>query len=588
MQAQFSNTGPLARTLPLALALALIGCASQPAAKTPAGAPEPAAAASAKEEGKEKAAPAEPAVPVRPSPTQALPIDAAALEPPDGKWLVDDQGREYITLEIPRVEGQYKWVGEEHKQVRVAFGLTYDVASYDDAKILVKHYRPMPRKPREPRPQISAEELQAAYRVDTQAADRLRFVPVGTGLPEEGQWRQGFDVADIDGDGHPDIIHGPARKAGNRPAIFLGDGKGGAWRPWQTVFPNLPFDYGDAAAGDLDGDGDLDLVVASHLRGIVALANDGNGRFRPWSEGIDFSVDPAQTDVTKAFSSREVEIFDWNRDGRPDILALGEGPRLAITRTADDKSFQGGSRGLLVYLNQGDGTWKRTGGASGAKVVFGDDLALGDFNGDGIEDFATGSGIQGAKTLVNLGRQDGTWETVAVEALRPNAIFHGVAAGDFDKDGRTDLALGYLTIEGGVWRTGVDALLARAGGAWERRALGNEESRDGIYGLSAGDLDGDGALDLVALTGGGEGRVFLGDGKGGFAREEGAEILEHGCRGYHVELADLDGDGAAEVVAGFAGEGGSLFGPETCPSQGSLRAWKAVRKDGAATVRRSP
>ncbi len=577
MQAQFSILGPLALTLAL-----LPGCASQPAAQT-TGAPEPAAAeAEAAEAEKTASAPAKPSFPVRASPTEALPTDPSALEPPDGKWLVDDRGREYFNLEIPRVEGQYSWVGEEHKQVRLAYGLTYDVSSYDDSKILIKHYRAVARKPREARPEPSAEELEAAYRVESKAVDRLRFVPLGTGLPEQGQWRQGFDVADIDGDGNLDVIHGPARKTGNRPAIFLGDGKGASWRPWQAAFPNMGFDYGDAAAGDLDGDGDLDLVIASHLRGIVALVNDGKGSFSPWSKGIDFAVQPSPEDTTTAFSSREVEIFDWNRDGRPDILALGEGPRLAISRTAgDDDRFKGGSRGLVVYLNQGDGTWTRTGGATGRSVVFGDDLALGDFNGDGIQDFATGSGIQGAKTLLNLGRQDGTWETVNVDAARPRAIFHGVAAGDFDRDGRTDLALGYLSIEGGAWRTGVDALLARADGAWERHALGNEKSQDGIYGLSAGDVDGDKILDLVALTGGGQGWVFLGDGRGGFAREEGAEILESGCRGYHVELADFDGDGAAEIVAGFAGEGNALFGPESCPSQGSLRAWKAVRKENA-------
>ena len=77
-------------------------------------------------------------------------------------------------------------------------------------------------------------------------------------------------------------------------------------------------------------------------------------------------------------------------------------------------------------------------------------------------------------------------------------------------------------------------------------------------------------------TGAGKSLVYLGDGKGGFTREQGAEVGETGCRGYHVELADLDGDGAAEVVAGFAGEGSELLGGETCPAGGSLRAWKAV------------
>ena len=268
---------------------------------------------------------------------------------------------------------------------------------------------------------------------------------------------------------------------------------------------------------------------------------------------------------------------------RPRTGQLQFQPRLALSRTsgaAGEDRFKGGSRGLLVYLNQGNGTWTRSASASGRNVVFGDDLALGDFNGDGIEDFATGSGIQGSKTLLNLGRQDGTWETVGIEALRPRAIFHGATAGDFDGDGRDDLAVGYLTFEGDMWRTGVDVLLSRPDGAWERRAVGNQKSQDGIYALSSGDVDGDKVLDLVALTGGGEGWVFLGDGRGGFAREEGTEIAERGCRGYHVELADLDGDGAAEIVTGFAGEGtGTLIGPETCPSQGSLRAWKAVRKE---------
>lgn len=574
MPLQFHIPVPFARILPLALVLGLLlGCASQPAANTPASAPESA------EAEKPAPAPVNPPLPVRTSPTAPLPTDPSALEPPDGKWLVDERGREYFNLEIPRVEGQYSWVGEDHKQVRVAYGLTYDVSSYDDKRFLVKHYKQVVRPRRQPQPEVAPEVLEAAYRVTGPTVDRLRIAPLGAGLPEQGQWRQGFDIADIDGDGHLDIVHGPARKAGSRPSIFLGDGKGASWRPWKATFPNIAFDYGDAATGDLDGDGDLDLVLASHLRGIVALLNDGKGGFSPWTQGIDFAVQPGPEDTATAFSSREVEIFDWNRDGRPDILALGEGPRLALSRAAGDNRFEGGSRGLVVYLNQGNGTWTRTAGATGRSVVFGDDLALGDFNGDGIQDFATGSGIQGSKALLNLGRQDGTWEAVEIETLRPRAIYHGVTAGDFDGDGRSDLAVGYLTFEGDMWRTGVDVLLARADGAWERRAVGNQKSQDGIYALSSGDVDGDKALDLVALTGGGEGWIFLGDGRGGFAREEGAEIAQTGCRGYHVELADLDGDGAAEIVTGFAGEGGGLMGQETCPSQGSLRAWKAVRKE---------
>ncbi len=569
MPLQFLISRPLGRSLLLVLALSLAGCASSSAR-----APEPAAVP------QEQAASAPAKRPLglpAPSPTSALPTNPSGLEPPDGKWLVDELGREYFPLEVPRVEGGYSWDGEDHKRVRLAYGVPFDVASYDDEKIFVKIYRPVERPPRPARVEITPEELEAAYRVEVRVGDRLSFVPFGAGLPLAGQWRQGFDIEDINGDGHPDIVHGPARKTGSRPSLFLGDGKGN-WQRWQAVFPGVPFDYGDAAAGDLDGDGHLDIVLASHLRGISALLGDGTGSFRLWSDGIDFEVQPPPDATRPAFSSREVEILDWNRDGRPDILALGEGPRLALARGAGNASFAGGSRGAVVYLNQGNGTWIKTGGAKDTKVIFSDELAVADFNGDGIQDFATGSGVQGAKTLLNLGKADGTWETVALGDLRPRAIFHGVAAGDFDRDGRADLAVGYQTIEGGVWRTGVDALFSRPDGTWQRVALGNEKSQHGIYGLGSGDLNGDGALDLVALTGGGQGWVFLGDGRGAFVREQGEEIADPGCSGYHVELADLDGDGTAEVVAGFAGEGNSLLGPEACPSQGSLRAWKAVAK----------
>jgi len=56
---------------------------------------------------------------------------------------------------------------------------------------------------------------------------RLRFTPFGQGLPPSGQWREGFAITDMNGDGHPDIVSGPPRKApGAGPVIFLGNGKG--------------------------------------------------------------------------------------------------------------------------------------------------------------------------------------------------------------------------------------------------------------------------------------------------------------------------------------------------------------------------
>ena len=78
------------------------------------------------------------------------------------------------------------------------------------------------------------ERIAASYRSDTPETDRLRFVPFGEGLPQSGQWRDGFAVADMNGDGHLDIVHGPPRKSFGTPVIFLGNGKG-SWRRWQEA-----------------------------------------------------------------------------------------------------------------------------------------------------------------------------------------------------------------------------------------------------------------------------------------------------------------------------------------------------------------
>jgi hypothetical protein len=92
-----------------------------------------------------------------------------------------------------------------------------------------------------------------------------------------------------------------------------------------------------------------------------------------------------------------------------------------------------------------------------------------------------------------------------------------------------------------------------------------------------GDLDGDGQLDLVALTSAGEVWVFLGDGKGFFTREvPGIPSYAGGCWGYHVQLADLDRDGKDEIVASFAGESDAMNAPTSCRTGGGIAAWKAV------------
>lgn len=553
-------------------------------------------------------APGEPA----PSPAGGSPEDGSPGQGPqaasqedgdsgqgtDQDGRVDDAGRRYTVREIPKHEGYYRWVGED--RVRLSNSLTYFVEDHDEDSFLVRVYRAEDlgsgsgsEARSEPEPEPEPEAQSGSQTVTPRAVDRLTVEDFGTGLPRRGQWRNGFAVADIDGDGFLDIVHGPRRKGFGRPEIFLGDGQG-QWRRWtEARFSGPELDYGDVAVADFDGDGNLDLAFAVHLRGIVVFVSDGGGDFREWSEGIEYVV-PGGGRRAAQFSSRTIEAVDWNGDGRPDLLALGEGPRMARPSDSAAPAFHPGSEGPALFLNQGDGSWEPVGpedGSDGARH-FGDSLTVADFDGDGQPDFATATAALRSPDILHLHGEEprSGWRQAEIPGLRKRAFLRSVEAADLDGDGRPDLAVGYIQRSGPDWLSGIDVLLNTAEG-WEREEVVREEGRIGFWALASGDLDGDGVQDLIALDDEGKSRVLLGEGAGRFVLEESPELRapELGCQGYHLELADLDGDGTAEVVAAFAGEPGSevLLGvPPACTSQGALLAWRVTPAGSRSTARR--
>jgi hypothetical protein len=611
-----------------------------PGAPPPAGQRAPAAATAGSggvdAAGSTPRAPDLAGAPLEPA-AQVAPAAPAAVEPPDGKWLKDEKGKPYFIEKVRKIEGQYRRI--DAHTVRTVWGIPIEVVREDDHYFYFKMYKvdSAPQPAFNPPPSAAdLAKVAASYKVETPESHRLSFVDFGKGLPTSGQWREGFVLADMNGDGHLDIVHSPPRKGLSPPVIFLGDGMGG-WRRWREAeFAPFNYDYGDVAVADLDGDGQLDLVLAMHLKGFTALLGDGKGHFtRRWDKGLDYLEPGKGADESSAFSSKTLAIVQWNHDRRPDILALGEGPRLSLSAVRGESGMLGSgqSYGPVLYLNQGDGTWKRRDQGTGRDQVFGDSLSVGDFNADGRPDFVVGSGVMGRRDLVYLGRADGGWDKVEID-VRPGSYVRSVLAADFDHDGRSDLAIGYVAYDGGVWRSGIDIFYSRpgpaagAGGApggtrdpargargahgprgadtargagaassdargpagpgmhWQRRTLAVEEGREGISALGAGDLDGDGNLDLVALTGEGATWVFLGDGKGFFTRET-AEIPNYGpgCTGSRVRLADLDGDGKDEIVASWAGEYSPIYAPEACRTEGGIRAWHAAPAGPAAAAK---
>jgi hypothetical protein len=498
------------------------------------------------------------------------------VEPPDGVWLVDEAGVEYYLEPVPKAYG-YRRISET--QVHLRYGLVVDVGAEDEEFFYVKIYR-TDDSARGPRREPTEEERAASaasYRVELELGNRLRFTPFAEGLPAEGMWRNGFEVADLDGDGHLDIIHGPPRLGGDVPVVFRGDGNGN-WKRWQELsFPRGLLDYGDVAVADFDGDGRLDLAFASHFRGVLVFIQEEPGVFTPWSEGTGFT--PGQQDG-HVFSSRRIEAADWTGDGRPDIIALDEGPRLGgIGRHGGGITVT--LFGPVAFLNQGDGTWRRIGGEHPSNAeIFGDHLAVADLDGSGRLDFVTSTNMMSRTDLVHFGQQDGSWRAVDLPGVRPMAYVRSVAAADFDGDGRNDIALGYISFELGTWRSGIDLLLARDGGEWERRPIHAREGREAITAMAAGDLDGDGAIDLVGLDVDGRAFLFLGAGDGTFVAEEAPELQQPfgECRAYQVRLADLNGNGLDDILASYADEPSPIFAPDRCPSNGGIMAWTTERQ----------
>lgn len=327
-------------------------------------------------------------------------------------------------------------------------------------------------------------------------------------------------LADLDGDGHPDLVAsiGTSVLVTGKLSLSYGDGIGG-FGPAQLI--DLPSDVGPGRAADVDGDGDLDLVLPNSGFGTAAqhftvVENLGGGSF---GAGVEW---PAGGNPTG------LDMADIDGDGKDDVvLALGQSAGLALAN--GDGTFQAPTIFVLP---------------SGVRS-----LRAGDLDSDGDQDLVVGHSSKKISVLMNIGI-----------GFAPAVQYESIASGFFNNDANLCLAdvdldgdLDVLFSSGSTGDIGLGlgygaiALFRNTGagilGAAE--TVGLVPGKPGAVGIEVHDLTLDGWPDLVATTWAGTFAVVPGDGLGGFL-----PAIAHKTAPGSVALGldDLNGDGEPELV----------------------------------------
>jgi hypothetical protein len=360
------------------------------------------------------------------------------------------------------------------------------------------------------------------------------------------------------------------------------------------------------AVADLNGDGNLDLIVANEQQSksdtqgsISVMLGKGSGKFHA---PVNYS--------SGGESAYSVVAADVNGDGKLDLV---------VANGCNGSDCSTGSVGVL--LGKGDGTFKKVVTySSGSASVFGSQVAVGDLNGDGKLDLAVattgagcGSGCPEGLVAILLGKGDGTFKKAKTYKTGGYDAIGWVTIADVNGDKKPDLVVanycatecGYPPMEGSV-----GVLLGKGDGTFKavKTYLSGEA---GAISVAVADLNNDGKPDiLVANCGpeacgpgspGGNVGVLIGKGNGTFK-----PVVTYAAANspFDVVAADVNGDGKLDIVVSnwgtpnagsndgavtiLVGKGNGTFQPaQTFPSGGAESPSVAVadvNKDGRPDI----
>lgn len=314
---------------------------------------------------------------------------------------------------------------------------------------------------------------------------------------------QAAEATLLDADALPDLVV----VAGASVDVYLGS-PGGYSFPPASYSAGLDVDY--VKIGDLDSDGDNDVLAAGHFgQSLVVMLNDGLGALTQ-AQSYPMSERP-----------RAVELSDLDADGNLDIVIVLSELGLFATRLGTG----GGMFGPEVIIPSVERSF---------------DLVVGDANGDGIPDVMAlsdelGGGIVTTTLRTFAGNGDGTFDVVYEDTF--NGLRTDLALGDFNEDGAID-----LVVESSFTSTPFGVRLGNGDGSFEPAS--ELDFGQQFYNVRVVDIDSDGHEDLI-----GSGRhgvtILLGDGLGDFSPPQ---LYSIGYRAGALATVDMDGDTDLDVI----------------------------------------